>query len=272
MPLELDRYRKEITVAGTSPVRLSIIDIGPFEPPGRGTIVCLHGAAGNADQWANQIEHLAPHYRIVAPDLRGHGKSEIPRSAYSLEEFLWDVTQMLSQLRVEEPFVLMAHSFGGPIALTFARSQPERLSRLILIATGPEMHINPLHEFIVKLPVPLGYLESLRPILMPKTFAPVFVIQRVLAGTLFRWRGYETLPHISTPTLLIGGQWDFIVSSAAAEKAAALMPNARLEIVRYTRHLPHIERADAVNRLLDRFLDGPRSWHENKDQAVESRE
>ena len=144
MPLELDRYRKEITVAGTSPVRLSVIDIGPFELPSRGTIVCLHGAAGNADQWVNQIEHLAPHYRIIAPDLRGHGKSEIPRSAYSLEEFLWDVTQMLSQLRVEEPFVLMAHSFGGPIALTFARSQPERLSRLILIATGPEMHINPL--------------------------------------------------------------------------------------------------------------------------------
>jgi 3-oxoadipate enol-lactonase len=260
--MNLDAYRKEITVAGTYPVRLSVVDIGPLEPPGRGTIVCLHGAAGNADQWKQQIAHLAPHYRIVAPDLRGHGKSEIPKSAFSLEEFLWDVTQMLTILQVEEPFVLMAHSFGGPIAITFANSQPQRLSHLLLIATGPDMHIHPLHEFIVKLPIPLGYLESLRPLLMPKTFAPVAVIQKVLAGTLFRWQGYNILPNIKTSTLMIAGEWDFIMTRANAEKMAKLMPNARLEVVRYTRHLPHLERPDAVNRLIDRFLVGPRVWRQ----------
>lgn len=267
MALDLESYRKEITVAGTSPVRLSVIDIGPLQAPGRGTVVCLHGAAGTADQWASQIEHLAPNYRVIAPDLRGHGRSEIPRSAYSLEEFLWDVTQMLAILEVEEPFVLMAHSFGGPIAITFARAQPQRLSRLILIATGPEMHIHPLHEFIVKLPLPLGYLEALRPLVMPKTFAPVFVIQRVLAGTLFRWRGYEILPQVTSQTLVIAGEWDFIVTRTTAEATVRLLPQARLEVVRYTRHLPHLERPDAVNRLLDRFLVGPRSW---RDETVGS--
>jgi 3-oxoadipate enol-lactonase len=260
--MDLTPYRKQISVAGTAPVKLSVIDVGPLEPPGRGTVVLIHGCAGHTDQWVRQIEYLAPHYRIVAPDLRGHGESQVVNSAYSLEEFCWDATQVLTQLAVEEPFILMAHSFGGPIAITFAATQPQRISKLILIATGPAMHINPLHEWVVKLPIPLGVLEQLRPIVMPKSYAPVNVIQRILAGTLFKWDGYAVLPQVHTPTLIIAGQWDFIATTAQAETAQKLMPNARLEVVKYTRHLPHLERPQAVNRLIDRFLTGPRSWRE----------
>jgi pimeloyl-ACP methyl ester carboxylesterase len=125
------------------------------------------------------------------------------------------------------------------------------------------MHINPLHEFIVKLPISLAALERLRPMLMPKSYAPVFVIQKVLAGTLFRWDGYKLLPQVRTPTLIIAGQWDFIAPVSQAEASRRLIPNARLEVVRYTRHLPHLERPDAVNRLIDRFLEGPRSWRDS---------
>lgn len=262
MTADLNTHRHTIRVTGTAPVQLSVVDVGPTQPTGNGTIVCIHGAAGSADQWSKQIAHFSDRYRMVAPDLRGHNRSEKPDSAYSLEEFLWDFTQTLSALKVEEPFVLMAHSFGGPIAITFAAAQPQRVSKLILIATAPEMHINPLHEFIVKLPFSLRRLERLRPLLMPKTYAPIFVIQRVLAGTLFRWRGYDVLPQIALPTLMVGGQFDFIVPQAMAQKTAALLPNARLEIIRYTRHLPHLERPDAVNRVIDRFLEGRKSWRE----------
>ncbi|OAN49000.1 alpha/beta hydrolase [Chloroflexus islandicus] len=262
--MNLEPYRKEIQLAGTSPVRLSVVDVGPLEGERQGTIVCIHGCAGNLEQWTPQIAHLSGRYRVIAPDLRGHGRSEVVNSAYSLEEFLWDLTQLLTRLNVEEPFILMAHSFGGPIAITFAASQPQRVSRLILIATGPEMHLNPLHERIVKLPVSLAMLERLRPIVMPKTYAPVKVIQKVLAGTLFRWDGRAVLPQVQTPTLIIAGQWDFIAPVAQARESQQLMPNARLEIVRYTRHLPHLERPDAVNRLIDRFLEGPRVWREQR--------
>ncbi|NJN15955.1 MAG: alpha/beta fold hydrolase [Oscillochloris sp.] len=263
MTIDLNQYRKTIHVSGTAPVQLSVIDVGPHRMPGKGTVVMIHGCAGSADQWLYQIEHLAEEYRVVVPELRGHGQSEVVTSAYSLEEFLWDTTQVLTQLEVAEPFVMMAHSFGGPIAITFAATQPQRISRLVLIATGPEMHIHPLHEFIVKLPVPLGYLELLRPVVMPKSYAPVAVIQRVLAGTLFRWDGYKVLPQVRTPTLIIAGQWDLIAPASQAEEAQRLMPDARLEIVRYTRHLPHLERHKAVNRLIDRFLaGGPGLWRQ----------
>ncbi len=260
--MDLSQYRKEIQVSGTAPVRLSVVDVGPLRGPGRGTVVCIHGCAGHLEQWAPQIEHLAANYRVVAADLRGHGQSEVVASAYSLEEFLWDITQVLTQLKVAEPFILMAHSFGGPVAITFAATQPQKVSRLVLVATGPRMRLNPLHEFVVKLPISLAALERLRPVLMPKSYAPVGVIQRVLAGTLFRWDGRKVLPQVPTPTLVIAGQWDFIAPLSQAEETQALLPNARLEVVKYTRHLPHLERPEAVNRLIDRFLDGQRSWRD----------
>lgn len=258
--------RTTITVAGTQPVRLSVIDIGPAEPPARGTIVCVHGAGGHAEQWKYQIAHFSRSYRVVAPDLRGHGQSEKPRSAYSLEEFLWDFTQMLELLKVAEPFTLMAHSFGGPIALTFAAAQPEHVGKLVLIATAPEMHLNPLYEALLKLPLPTRTLERLRPILMPQLHAPLFVLQRVLAGTLFPWRGWDLLPAVGIPTLIIGGQFDFIVPASVLQRMRADLPDARFEMVRYARHLPQLERPKAVNRDIEGFIERRRSWRGEQEE------
>jgi 3-oxoadipate enol-lactonase len=265
--------RKTISVAGTLPVRLSVIDVGPTEPPlpARGTIVCIHGAGGNAEQWKYQIEHFSKHYRVVAPDLRGHGQSEQPRSSYSLEEFLWDFTQMLDLLKVPAPFILMAHSFGGPIALTFAAAQPERIGKLVLIATAPEMHLNPVYEALLKLPLPMRMLEGLKPVLMPRIYAPLFVMQRVLSDTLFPWRGWGLLPSVRTPTLIVGGQFDFIVPASVLQRMRAEMPNARFELVRYARHLPQLERPAAVNRDIEGFIERRRSWrgeHEGEAEGV----
>jgi 3-oxoadipate enol-lactonase len=262
--------RKTITVAGTLPARLNVIDVGPTAPPlpPRGTIVCLHGAGGQSEQWKFQLAYFSRHYRVVAPDLRGHGRSEQPHSAYSLDEFLWDFTQMLEQLKVEEPFILMAHSFGGPIALTFAAAQPQRLSKLVLVATAPEMHLNPFYELLLRLPLPFRMLERLKPILMPELHAPLFVLQRVLSSTLFPWRGWSLLSSIGTPTLIIGGQFDFIVPVSVLQRMRTGLPNARFELIRYARHLPQIERPEAVNRAIEGFIERRRSWRGEHEEEL----
>jgi pimeloyl-ACP methyl ester carboxylesterase len=264
----LDFPRTTIAVAGTLPVRLSAIDIGPADPAAQlGTIVAIHGAGGDAGQWKYQIEHFSRRYRVVAPDLRGHGQSEQPRSAYSLEEFLWDFTQTLERLRVEQPFVLLAHSFGGPIALTFAATQPQRVARLVLVATAPELHLSPLVEALLKLPLPMRTLERLRPLVAPQLHAPLWVIRRVLAGTLFPWRGWGLLPQIRVPTLIIGGQFDLIVPMSALQRMRAELPDARLKVVRYARHLPQLERSAAVNRDIESFIERRRSWRGEDEEA-----
>jgi 3-oxoadipate enol-lactonase len=263
----VDFPRTTIAVSGTLPVRLSVIDTGPAAAP-HGTIVCIHGAGGQAEQWKNQIAHFSKQHRIIAPDLRGHGRSEQPHSSYSLEEFLWDFSQTLDHLKVAEPFVLIAHSFGGPIALTFAATQPRRVSKLVLIATAPEMHLNPLVETLLKLPLPLRTLERLRPILAPQLHAPLWVIKRVLAGALFPWRGWGLLPQIPMPTLIIGGQFDLVVPVSALQRMRAQLPNARFELVRYARHLPQLERPAAVNRDIEAFIERRRSWR-GEEEATE---
>ncbi len=264
----MDFPRTTITIAGSALVRLSVIDTGPPALSGRGTIVCIHGAGGQAEQWKNQISAFSPHYRVIAPDLRGHGLSEHPHSTYSLEEFLGDFTQMLGQLAVEEPFILMAHSFGGPIALTFSAAQPQRISKLVLIATAPEMHLNPFYETLLKLPLPLHMLERLRPLLLSQLHAPLFVLKRVLAGTLFPWRGWHLLPDVRVPTLIIGGQFDFIVPVAMLLRMQSFMPSASFELVRYARHLPQLERPSAVNRDIEGFIERRRSWR-GEDEDIE---
>jgi len=255
----MDLPRTMVTVAGSAPVRLSVIDHVP-SAAAHGTMVFIHGAGGNAEQWAPQLAYFARSYRVIAFDLRGHGRSETPRSAYTLEEFLWDFAQLLDRMHVSEPFILVAHSFGGPIALTFTAAQPQRVARLALMATAPEMHLHPLYETMLKLPIPLGTLERLRPVIAPRLYAPLFVIKRVLTSTLFPWRGWDLLPQIATPTLIIGGQFDFIVPPPLLQRMQRLMPGARLEIIRYARHLPQLERPKAVNRALESFVGVRRSW------------
>jgi pimeloyl-ACP methyl ester carboxylesterase len=179
-----------------------------------------------------------------------------------LEEFLWDFTQLVHQLKVEEPFTLMAHSFGGPLAITFTQGRLEAIDKLVLVASSPDMRLETWIEMILKSPISLSVLERLRPILLPKTFAPLFVIQKVTAGSLFRWRGWDLLPLIKKPTLIVGGQFDHIVRTKSLEKMHKLIPNSRLEIIRYTRHLPHLERPAAVNRVIDGFLGQRRNWRD----------
>jgi 3-oxoadipate enol-lactonase len=261
----VDILRTAVTVAGSRPVRLSVIDRAPVSASPAGTLVMIHGAGGDSLQWKHQIAHFQQ-YRVIAPDLRGHGLSEAPRSAYSLEEFLWDFHQTLEQLQVQEPFVLMAHSFGGPIALTFAASHPRRVSRLILLATAPEMHLSRFIELLLQLPLPVETLERLRPVLFPKLHAPLFVLKRVLAGTLFPWRGWDLLPTVLVPTLILGGQFDLIAPVHTLDRMHRQMPGSRFEQIRYTGHLPQLERPESVNRHIEAFLaERRRSWRDEEE-------
>jgi pimeloyl-ACP methyl ester carboxylesterase len=83
----------------------------------------------------------------------------------------------------------------------------------------------------------------------------------VLSGTLFPWRGWSLLPSIAAPTLILGGQFDFIVLPPTLTRMQSLMPNARFELIRYTGHLPQLERPESVNRHVEAFLEERRrSW------------
>ena len=95
-------------------------------------IVLLHGFCGNSEYWEKVIPYLSGRYRVIAPDLRGHGASAAPMGAYSMEQMADDVLSLLDTLEIEKA-AMLGHSMGGYVALSFAQRYPARLNGLGLI-------------------------------------------------------------------------------------------------------------------------------------------
>ncbi|MEK8216274.1 MULTISPECIES: alpha/beta fold hydrolase [unclassified Paenibacillus] len=99
-------------------------------------IVLLHGFCGSSGYWEQVIPYLSGSYRVIAPDLRGHGVSDAPLGAYSIDQMADDVLSLLNALEIPECY-LLGHSLGGYITLSFAQRHASRLKGFGLIhSTG----------------------------------------------------------------------------------------------------------------------------------------
>lgn len=100
------------------------------------TIVLLHGFCGSAEYWEQVIPSLAGRYRVIAPDLRGHGESDAPLGAYTIEGMADDVLALLDALKLSR-VILLGHSMGGYVALSFAQRYADRLTGFGLLHSTP---------------------------------------------------------------------------------------------------------------------------------------
>lgn len=99
-------------------------------------IVLLHGFCGSSAYWEQVIPYLSGSYRVIAPDLRGHGASDAPLGAYTIDKMADDVLSLLNALEISE-CVLLGHSLGGYITLSFAQRHAARLKGFGLVhSTG----------------------------------------------------------------------------------------------------------------------------------------
>lgn len=105
-------------------------------PPGAETMLLLHGIGMTADlNWGGSYETLRQRFRVVAPDLRGHGRSKRPSSKFRLEDCADDVVALTDALGIER-FIATGYSMGGLIAQLLWRRHPARTSRLVLCASS----------------------------------------------------------------------------------------------------------------------------------------
>lgn len=101
--------------------------------------VMLHGFGNEAHIWDDFAPVVAPYYRTLALDLRGHGDSgHDSEQRYDYEFHVRDLEAVTAELGIDR-FVLMGHSLGGRVATLFAGAHPERLAGLILVDSGPEL-------------------------------------------------------------------------------------------------------------------------------------
>src|SRR3954465_3916849 len=114
-----DRSRRPIS--GVFPMLLAFDDYGPGP-----VVVLLHGFPLNRSMWSAQESTVGSIYRVIAPDLRGHGETAAPVGVYTMDAMADDVVETLDALRITEPVVLGGLSMGGYVALALMARYPER--------------------------------------------------------------------------------------------------------------------------------------------------
>ena len=103
---------------------------------GSGPVVLfIHGILGSQRQWAHLVDKMDDDHRVLVPDLFGHGESAKPLGDYSLSAHAAAMRDLLDHLGIER-VTLVGHSLGGGIAMQFFYLFPERVDRLVLVASG----------------------------------------------------------------------------------------------------------------------------------------
>jgi len=252
------------------------------------TLLLIHGMAGSSATWQAIIPRLSKKFRVIAPDLLGHGMSAKPRGDYSLGAFAVFLRDLLDELGVDRATVV-GQSLGGGIAMQFAHQHRDYCERLALIGSGglgPDlspllrMLSAPGAEFVLPVVAPQPVLNLGNKLGSWLTSAG---IQSPRAGQM--WHAYSSLSDAQTrraflrtlrsvvdyrgqavsalnklhvaeglPALLIWGDHDRIIPVAHAYAAHDAVPGSRLEVLEGIGHFPHVEAPMAVADILETFI------------------
>ena len=263
--LDFDLYRVDVPIRGLADAELSVVDLWP--EGAEKTIMFVHGYAGCAETFEYQINYFARRFRVVAPDLRGHGQSDAPFTEYTMRELIDDINTIADRLQLPEKFVLAGHSFGGSICAEYANAHPERLEKLILLSTAGEYPLPRAASWLSRVPA-----AAFRPWwrYRPRWNAEIHVMKRMMLNNMRKWQGWPLLQSITTPTLIITGERDRYFPRHVFDDVGKMVPGAEVIDVGASKHKVQLERHQAVNRAIERFVceeaGGRRiSWRE---QAV----
>jgi long-chain acyl-CoA synthetase len=263
MKADHEFYRRDVF---RGDVRLSLIDLCPAEY--QRTMVFIHGFGGNATFWEHQLAFFCDQWRVVSLDLRGHGASDAPDSEYTIDEMVGDVIFVLRKLGIER-CTLVAHSFGGALASEIVTRYPDLIDRLVLVGTVADFRLNALLRFALTLPPALA--EPIRARFPRQLSAPAHVLKKMYHHSMEKWQGKRVLSKVQTPSLVIYGHRDIVFPQHSYEAVAHLMPNASSVIIPVSAHMVMLERPDAVNRAIARFLETSVSWRETKQKREEEK-
>lgn len=250
-------------------------------------LLLLHGVHLNADFFARSIcPHLASHYRLIAPDLRGHGRSLRSDEPYTLANYARDVIALHRQL-IGAPCHLLGFSLGGNVALTACVAAPALARKLVVADVAPFVNRAGLERIVAAqrtLPDRFESLDSLQ-----RYFYAAYAgvsrsyVDMVLA---YMWRrdeqgGYvstydrriwalpadereaellalaEEVPGLSLPVLLLRGGNSDILSPEGAQRFLDLLQHGRLVEIDDTDHGLLHQRPEPCAQAIHAFLANP---------------
>lgn len=241
---------------------------------GRGQpLLLLHGLGSSGRDWEYQIPAFAKHFQVIAPCLRGFGRSSTDVGPYTVSQFAADTTELLDQLGIEDTHIL-GFSMGGAIAFQMAVDTPQRLRRMVIVNSQPSFELNHwrkqllvlmrigmasvmgmerMTRFAAKRLFPLPEQADLRRRMQERHGANnkecYLATLRALAG----WSVADEIGEILTPTLVIAAEHDL---TPVEEKRAfaARMQAAELAVIKDSRHGTLFDRPDQCNELVLDYL------------------
>jgi pimeloyl-ACP methyl ester carboxylesterase len=245
-------------------------------------LVLLHGLGGSSFSWRHNRAQLSRHFRVITPDLPGHGRSPAPLGAdYRPEALVRGVLDFLDWQGLET-VALGGNSLGGGLSLVLAREHSSRVSALALLAPAAALTRVPYAFLPMRLPV-LGYAVAalLGPWLLPWFMRLIYchperLIPEAVAGYAPPYRDLHRrlalrqicrqleirplaeiaalLRGVSQPTALIWGEKDLILPVAQGRWMAEHLPQAEFHLLPEVGHAPQEEAPGPVNKIIIDFL------------------
>ncbi|MGD0573983.1 MAG: alpha/beta hydrolase [Anaerolineales bacterium] len=245
-----------------------------YEENGAGQpLMFIHGLGSSTRDWEFQVPEFSGAHRVVAFDLRGHGRSDKPAGPYSMRMFSADTSSLMKALGLKSASVV-GISLGGGIALQLALDAPEMVKTVVVVNSGPAM-VGPSADAKKEIETRIGIVrqkgmramgEALGRQLFPKaeqeslrrTFIerwaendPQAYIETLLA--MADWNVTNQLGSIRCPALIISADQDY--SPVAAKEAyVKLMPDAELVVITDAHHATPLDQPKKFNAALAAFL------------------
>lgn len=257
-------------------VRSGDLEVAVHEWGSGPPLVLLHGLGDDHRALRRLVPELSARHRVVAPDLRGHGGTSLGHADGTLGQLATDVVALLDTLGLDR-VDLAGFSLGGTIALQVAAQTPERVRRLVGIATSSRVGRAALGWYRERAAIAdagrpaldAALAEDVGTLFLPGSSETEDHLRLRLEATADP-RGFANgcranlglgaapldpaLAGITAPTLLIAAAADPLCPPRAAEIVAAALPGARLEIVEGTGHEIPLERPALLARLIVEFL------------------
>ncbi|MEV0123661.1 alpha/beta hydrolase [Streptomyces sp. NPDC050703] len=258
--------------------RNNITAIGPADAP---VVVLAHGFGCDQNMWRLAVPVLAERYRVVLFDYVGSGGSEL--SAWdeerysSLDGYAQDVVDVCEELDLRQA-VFVGHSVSAMVGVLAARSAPERIGALVMVAPSPRyidddgyrggFSAEDIDELLVSLESNyLGWSSAMAPVIMGNPERPELGeeltnsfcatdpdIARVFARTTFLSDSRDDLGSVTVPTLVIECSQDVIAPREVGAYVHARIPSSRLVTLNATGHCPQLSAPEATAEAMLGFL------------------
>ncbi len=251
-------------------MRLEVLDYGGHGSP----VILLHGLAGTANEWAATAACLTGAHRVLAPDRRGHGRSERRPDSVSPVDAVADVLAIIEELGLGR-VSLVGQSLGGQTAFLVAARHPEAIRALVVAEASPEPTttavVHDVRSWLESWPVPFESREAARRFFGGTSVAaqawasglekradgwwPSFDLD-VVVETLCAVVGddyWEEWERIAVPTLVTRGEGGSLSREEAAEMVARAL-KAEVTELPGAGHDVHLDASEDWCRVVGRFL------------------